>query len=138
MTPKVERTTSKLRIRERKSFGVGFLEGDRQAIGFGALATTLKKRADVVRRHNVGKAAGRRERCIAVAGGDIEDALVAAEIDGLAERLADDLQRGADHGVVARVPGCLLALFDRGEIDAGGLDDHGRWLSRCNGGIKVP
>ena len=34
-------------------------------------------------------------------GSDIEDVLVAAEIDSLAQNLAHDLQRGADDGVVA-------------------------------------
>ena len=32
---------------------------------------------------------------------DIKDALVAAEIDGLAQTFAHDLQRGADDGVIA-------------------------------------
>ncbi len=96
-------------IREGKRFRVGFLERDRQALGFGAVAATIEKRADIVRRHDVGEAAGRGERRIAVAGGDVEDALVAAEIDGLAEHFADDLQRGADDGVVAGAPGDLLA-----------------------------
>jgi hypothetical protein len=88
-------------ISERKSFSVGFLEGNPQAVGFGPLASALEQRADIVRRHDVGESAGRGERGVAVAGCDIEDALVAAEIDGLAQTLAHDLQRGADHGVVA-------------------------------------
>ena len=33
--------------------------------------------------------------------GNIENALVAAQIDGLTKRFANDLQRGADHGIVA-------------------------------------
>jgi hypothetical protein len=107
-------------IREGKRFRVGCLERDWQAVGFGTLAAALEQRADIVRRHHVGEAAGRRERRIAVAGGDIEDALVAAEIDRLAQHLADDLQRGADPGVVAGAPGDLLAALDRGEIDGGG------------------
>ena len=97
------------RIREGQRFGVGLLEGDRQAFGLGALAAALEKRADIVGRHDVGEAAGGGERRIAVAGGDVEDVLVAAEIDGLAQRLADDLQGRADDGVVAGAPGDLLA-----------------------------
>ena len=96
-------------IGEGKRFRIGLLERDRQAVGLGALAPALEKRADIVGRHDVGEAAGRGERRIAVAGGDVEDALVAAQIDGLAERFADDLQRGADDGVVAGAPGGLLA-----------------------------
>ena len=108
-------------VGEGKRLRVGFLEGDRQAVGFGTFAPAVEQRADIVRRHDVGEAAGGGERRIAVAGGDVEDALVAAEIDGLAERLADDLQRGADDGVVAGAPGDLLAALDRGEIDRAGM-----------------
>ncbi len=116
-------------VREGKRFRIGFLEGDRQAVGFGTFAAALEQRADVVRRHDVGEAAGGGERRIAVAGGDVEDALVAAEIDGLAEHLADDLQRGAYQGVVAGAPGDLLAALDRGEIDRGG---DGRLNVHCS------
>ena len=39
------------------------------------------------------------------------------DVDGLAERLADDLQRGADHGVVAGGPRRLLLRLDGFEVD---------------------
>ena len=107
------------RIGEGQCLGIGFLEGDRQAVGFGAAASALEKGADIVGRHDVGEAAGRRQRGVAVAGGDIEDALVAAQVDGLAQDLADDLQRGADDGVVAGAPGELLAALDGGQVDGG-------------------
>ena len=107
------------RIGEGQSLGIGFLEGDRQAVGLGAAASALEQGADIVGRHDVGEAAGGGQGRIAVAGGDVEDALVAAQIDGLAERLADDLQRGADDGIVAGTPGELLAALDRGQIDGG-------------------
>ena len=109
-------------------FRVGFLERDRQALGFGTLAAALEQRAHVVCRHDVGEAARRGERGVAIAGGDIEDTLAATQIDGLAQPFADDLQRGADDGVVAGAPGGLLATLDRGEIDGGGsgcLNVHG-------------
>src|SRR4029078_5352813 len=80
-------------IREGKSFSVGLLEGDWQAVGFGPLASALEQRADIVRRHDISETAGRRARGVAVAGSDIEDVLVAAEIDSLAQTLAHDLQR---------------------------------------------
>ncbi len=120
MTPKVDSTTSKLASREGQRLGIGFLELDRKPVGLGTFAPAVEQRADIVRRYDVGEAAGRGERRIAVAGGDIEDALVAAQIDGLAQHLADDLQRGADHGVVAGAPGDLLAALDRGEIEVAG------------------
>jgi len=67
MTPKVEGRLE-AGIREGKRLRIGFLERDLQAVGFGTLATTLKKRADVVRRNDVGEAACRGERCIAISG----------------------------------------------------------------------
>ena len=60
---------------------------------------------------------GRGERGVAVAGGDVEHALAGGDVDGLAERLAGELQRGADDGVVARGPGALLARLDGVEVD---------------------
>ncbi len=84
------------RRHEGEILRIRFLEGDGEAVGLGALAAALQKRPDIVGRHDLGEAAGGGERRIAVAGGDIEDALIAAEIDRLAQRLADDLQGGAD------------------------------------------
>src|SRR6202023_221185 len=90
-----------------------------QAVGFRTFTASFEKRADIVRGYHLGKAAGSGQRGVAVAGGNIEDALVAAQIDGLTKRFANDLQRGADHGIVAGTPGGLLAALDRGEIDGG-------------------
>ena len=107
-------------VREGQRFGVGLPERDRQAVGLGTLPAALEQRADIVGRHDVAESAGGGERRIAVAGGDVEDALVAAQVDGLAQRFADDLQRGADHRIVAGAPGDLLAALDHGEVDGGG------------------
>jgi hypothetical protein len=76
ITPKARKHDVEALIREGKSFSVGLLEGDLQAIGFGTLAPALEQRGHIVRRHDVGEAPGRGESRIAVAGGDIEDALV--------------------------------------------------------------
>jgi hypothetical protein len=95
------------------------LEGDRQAVGFGAAAPAFEQRAHIVRRHDVGEAAGGGQRRVAVAGSDVEDALVAAQVDRLAEGFTDDLQRRADNGVVARAPGKLLTALDRRQVDGG-------------------
>jgi hypothetical protein len=116
---------------EGEILGVGFLECHRKALGSGALAAAVEKRADVVRRHHVGEAAGCGKRRIAVTGGDVEDALAAAEIDGLAERFADDLQHRADNGIVAGPPGVTLTTLYRGKIDSDGggcLDVHGAFI----------
>ena len=98
-------------------------------IGVGALAAALEECGDVVGRHDLGEAPGGGQGRIAVAGGDVEDALVAAKVDRLAQALAHDLQRGAHDGIVAGAPGDLLAALDGGEVDDGGgngcLNVHG-------------
>ena len=43
-----------------------------------------------------------------------------AQVEGFAQLLADDLQGGADDGIVAGRPGALLAGLDGVEVDAGG------------------
>jgi hypothetical protein len=72
-------------IREGKSLGVGFLERDGQAVGLRTFTPAVEKRADVVRRYDVGETAGGGKGRIAVARGHIEHALVAAKIDGFAK-----------------------------------------------------
>jgi hypothetical protein len=62
----------------------------------------------------------RRERRVAVAGRNVEDTLIAAQIDGFAEHLADDLQCRADDRVVAGGPRDLLSRLDGREVDGGG------------------
>ena len=103
-------------IVERQRLGVGDLEAHGQAFGVRALAALLEQRRHVVGGGHVGKAARRGQRRVAVAGGDVEHALAGADVGGLGERLADDLQRRADDGEVAAGPGGLLALLDRREV----------------------
>jgi hypothetical protein len=61
------------------------------------------------------------ERRVAVAGRDVEHLGAAAQVDGLAELFADDLQRGADRRIVARGPGRLLLGLQGGEIEEYGF-----------------
>ena len=68
---------------------------------------------------HVAPAARGRERDVAVAGRDIEHLLAGADVEGLAQSFADNLQRGADNGVVAGGPGRLLAGLERDEVDGG-------------------
>jgi hypothetical protein len=79
------------RVRKGQGFRVCFLKRYRQALGLGPLAPASEQRADIGRRYDIGKASRRGERYIAIAGRNVEEALVAAQVDGLAERLADDL-----------------------------------------------
>ena len=119
MTPKVESTASKLASANGSASASASWKVTGKPLGLGALAAALEQRADIVGRHHVGEAARGGEGRIAVAGGDVEHALAAAEIDRFAQRLADDLQRRADDGVVARGPGALLAALDGGEVGLG-------------------
>ena len=110
ITPKVETTTSKLRIGERQRLGVGLREVDRSAARpRRARAAALEQRRHVVGRGHLAPAARGGERRVAVAGGDVEHLAAGAQIERLAELLADDLQGRADDGVVAGRPGALLA-----------------------------
>ena len=82
----------------------------------------VEQRGDVIGGRDLGEAARGRQRGVAVAGGDVENALVAAEIDRFAKRFTDDLQRRADYRIVAGTPGKLLPAFDRTEVDSRGGD----------------
>ena len=129
-------------VGERQVLDVGDLERHRQSFGLGPRRALVEQGGHVVGRGDVGEAPRRRERGVAVAGGDVEDALAAAHVDGLGQRLADDLQGGADDGVVAAGPGGLLPLLDGGEVGSrkhggGGcglhVHGHGSWWSEVRG-----
>ena len=104
-------------IRERQRFRVGLAELDVEPFGGGAFAGALEQRGHVVGRDHVAPAPRGRERDVAVAGGHVEHLLPGADVEGLAQLLADDLQGGADDGIVAGGPGALLARLERREID---------------------
>ena len=135
ITPKVETTTSKLAIGERQRLGVGLLEFDRQPSASARARAALEQRRHVVGRGDVAPAARGGERGVAVAGGDVEHGLAGTQVERLAKRLADDLQRGADDGVVAGRPGGLLAGLQRGEIGRRGWRGRGRGRCGQGGGV---
>ena len=132
MTPKVEHGVEAA-VAEGQRLGIRLLEGDGQALGGGAFAAALEQRVDVIRRGHVRESPRRGERRVAVAGGDVEHALARAQVDRLAQAFADDLQRGADDGVVAGGPHRLLALLDGGVIGFGKHGRHGRLLREAVG-----
>ena len=79
-------------VGKRQFLDVGFLETDVEALGPRALASLFEQRQHIVGRSHAGKAARGGERCVAVAGRDIEYAFVGAHVGGFGQRLADDLQ----------------------------------------------
>ena len=105
------------RVRERQRFGVGLAEcrcSSRSALG--AFARAVEQRRHIVGGDHLAPAARGGERGVAVAGGDVEHLLSRADVERLAQLLADDLQGGADDGIVAGRPGALLAGLERREI----------------------
>ena len=119
ITPNVETTTSKLSSANGSASASASRNSISEPLGRGALAPAFEQRRHVVGRGHLAPAARRGERHVAVAGRDVEHLAAGAQIERLAQLLADDLQRGADDGVVAGRPGALLARLDGGEI---GLD----------------
>jgi hypothetical protein len=116
-------------VRKRQLFGVGNAEFDRQAFGGGALPAFFQQGRHVVGRHHARKTACRRQRGIAIAGGDVEHGFTGPDVGRLGQGFADDLQGHADHGKIAAGPDRLLHLLDRREVRrAVGLG------LRCGGG----
>ena len=111
---------SKALFCKRQRFRIGLAELDVEPFGIGALAGALEQRRNIVGRDDVAPAARGRKRDVAVAGGDIEHLLAGADVEGFAELLADDLQRGADDRIVAGGPGRMLTRLHGDEIDHGG------------------
>src|SRR5262249_47838613 len=95
-------------------------ESDRKALRGGALLAALEEGADVVGRGHLRETTRCGKRGVAVAGGDVEHALASTQVDSLTDALSDDLERGADHGVVTGGPCHLLALLDGRVVGHGG------------------
>src|SRR5581483_11380443 len=105
--------------------GIGGPELDGEAVGSGTGAAALEQARNVVGRDDVAPAPRRGQREVAVAGGYVEHLLPRADVERLAQRLADDLQGGADHSVIAGRPGTMLACLERVEVDLGRLRSLG-------------
>ena len=106
-------------IVERQVFRVGFPEFDLHAFRRGARLAAFQQRRHVVGRGDVAPPPRRGKARHAVAGGDIEHLRAGLEIERLAEFFADDLQRRADDGVIARRPCGLLTRLEGGEVGGG-------------------
>ncbi len=121
ITPKVETHDVEAAILERQGLGIGLTKVDGQALGLGTLACALQQGGHVVGRCHVAPATRGGQADVAVAGGDVEHLLARTQVECLAQLFADDLQGGADDGVVAGRPGGLLAGLDRSEVGHNGL-----------------
>lgn len=107
-------------VLEWQGLGVGLPEFDVQPFGQSPGCPALQQAADIVCRCDVAAAPGRGETGVAIAGRDVQHPLIPADVAGLGELLANQLERGADHGVVAAGPGNLLAGLEGGKVDGGG------------------
>ena len=110
-------------VGKAQRFRIGFLEFNRQAFRRGAEPAALEQARHIIGGHDVAPAACRGERDVAVSGGDVENLLTGAKVEGFAQLFADDLKRRADDGVVAGRPRGMLAKLQRSEIGLEGSDD---------------
>src|SRR5215207_2812771 len=108
-------------VSEWQGLRVGLAECNVEPVCPGALAGALQQCRHVVGRGDVAPAPRGGEGGVAVAGCDIEHALAGTKVERFAKLLADDLQRGADDGVVARRPCGLLPGLERRNVDLWGL-----------------
>jgi len=113
-----------------EGMGGAALMSAESALRVGAGLRGVKKALDVVGRCHLCEAARRGNGGVAVAGGHVQHGCAGFQVDGLAELFADDLQGGADQGVIAGGPGGLLLGLHGGEIGSNrGLGVHVRFLS---------
>ena len=125
----VERT-----VVERQCFGIRQLKLHVQALGLCARGALLEQVRHIVGRGHARETPGGSQGGVAVARGNIQHQFPGAHVHRFGQRLADDLQGGADDCEIAAGPGGLLALLDRVEVDVG----CGRRLYRrlCSGDIQ--
>ena len=128
ITPKVESTVSKLLSSNGRFSASASRNSICHAFRLGAGPAALQQRRHVVGRGDVAPAPRGGEAGHAVAGGDVEHLRAGLEIERLAELLADDLQRRADDGVIARRPRGLLFGLECGQIGARGGQNGGSGL----------
>jgi hypothetical protein len=112
-------------VGERQCLGIGLLEFDGQTFGRRPGATALQQARHIIRGSDVAPAPRGGEARHPVTGGHVEHFPPGPQIESFAELFADDLQGGADDGIVTRRPGSLLP----------GL--HGREVGYCGGRTRI-
>jgi hypothetical protein len=116
-TPESRKHGIEAGILERQGFGVSHLKRDFQAFGPGPVFAAFQQRGHVVGRSDMATTARGSERRVTVAGGHVEHALIAKQVAGLGELLADNLQSGANDGIVATGPRGHLTVFQGSKIN---------------------
>ena len=96
---------------KRQGLGIGDPKVDGQALRRGPLPALVQQALDIVRRGDLAEPPGRGQSDISVAGGDVQHLGARAQVHGFAELLADNLQGGADQGIVAGGPGGALLFL---------------------------
>ena len=104
-------------VGEGEGLRVSSKEFDVEPFGLGSFAGALEKGRHIVRGGYVAPTAGGGDRGIAVASCHIEDLLARAQVEGFAKLFANDLERGADDGVIAGRPSPVLTSLDSVEVD---------------------
>ena len=107
-------------VGKRQRLRIGLAKLQVEPLGSRALAGALEQRRHVVGGDHLAAAAGGRKGHVAVAGGHVEHFLTRAHVERLAQLFADDLQGGADKGIIAGRPGCLLARLEHAKVGLGG------------------
>ncbi len=117
IAPKIDIATSKLASSNGSVLGVGLDELDVEALGRGPFAPPLEQRRDEVGADRAAPGAPRRrDRPVAAAAGDVEDAFVGQDLERFGEVFGDPVDHRGDHREVALGPGPLLGGGDGGEI----------------------
>ena len=107
-------------VRKRQGFRVRLLELDGQALGRGAAPSIFEQRGHVVGGRDVAPSACGGQRAVAVAGRNVQHRRSRAQVDRLAKRFADNLQRRADDSEVAGRPRGVLFRLDRVQLGGWG------------------
>ncbi|MNU84235.1 hypothetical protein D3C71_739480 [compost metagenome] len=104
-------------IVKRQRFGIGHLKRHVEALSPRSVFAAFEQCGHIVGRRNQATPARSGQCGIAVAGGDVEHLLIAQQVAGFGQLLADNLQGRADHGIVATGPSGHLTVFQGSKIN---------------------
>ena len=120
MQPNTDMTASKDASGNGSASASRLQQLDRQPLGGGPPQAALEQRRDVVDADDATAVAGRGDRRVAAASGDVEDAPAGAQVGGVAQVLGDEDDPRRDRVKVAARPDQLLAPLDLVQIRRAG------------------